>query len=107
MCLAIALSRHADIQVDLYEAAESFKEIGAGVMVWGRAWWILKRLGLDHAMRVSEKVPTDGLHGNLLWLYGNRHRWLTNLADPMFGFDFRKSDQPQEGFMWRPTRLPC
>ena len=63
LCLSIALSRYPDIEVRVYEAAESFKEIGAGVMVWGRAWYILTRLGIAHDMRVAEKVPTDGLHG--------------------------------------------
>lgn len=61
--LAVALSKHDDIEVKIYEAAECFKEIGAGVTIWGRAFDILARMGLDHDMRLAEDVPTDGMHG--------------------------------------------
>ena len=63
VCLAIALQQYPNIQVDVYEAAETFKEIGAGVMVWGRSWSILKDLGLAHDMRQSEGFPVDGSKG--------------------------------------------
>ncbi|KAH9951522.1 FAD/NAD-P-binding domain-containing protein [Amylocystis lapponica] len=84
--LAVALSRYSDIQVDLYEAAERFREIGAGVMIWSRTWEILTSLGLapDFA-RVAHAVP-DGSTG--------------------VGFDFRKSDQPEEGFSFYRFTLP-
>lgn len=38
MTLAVALSRYPDIVVDVYEAAQSFYEIGAGIGVWPRAF---------------------------------------------------------------------
>ena len=63
MCLTLVLLKYQDIQVDVYEAAGSFKEIGAGVMVWGRSWEILTRMGLETELRAAENVPTDGLHG--------------------------------------------
>ena len=66
VCLAIALQQYPDIQVDVYEAAETFKEIGAGVMVWGRSWSILQDLGLAHDMRQSEGFPVDGSKGTCL-----------------------------------------
>lgn len=42
LTLAVALSRCQDIAIDVYEAAQSFCEIGAGVGVWPRAFrvWI-------------------------------------------------------------------
>lgn len=47
LCLAVALSRYQGIQVDLYEAAAQFREIGAGVSIWARSWDILTALGLQ------------------------------------------------------------
>ncbi|KAH9839368.1 FAD/NAD-P-binding domain-containing protein [Rhodofomes roseus] len=77
LCLAVALSKHSDIQVDLYEAAARFKEIGAGVMIWSRTWEILTLLGLDGKFAEIAHAPPDGSDG--------------------VGFDYRKSDQPEEG----------
>ncbi|KAF8485624.1 FAD/NAD-P-binding domain-containing protein [Gautieria morchelliformis] len=76
LCLAVALSRYRDIHVDVYEAAERFKEIGAGVMIWAKTWRTLELLGLDIDASKVAHAP----------------------ADPGIGFDFRRSDQPREGF---------
>lgn len=38
LTLAVALSRYPDIVIDVYEAAQSFHEIGAGVGVFPRAF---------------------------------------------------------------------
>ncbi|KIP05116.1 hypothetical protein PHLGIDRAFT_108689 [Phlebiopsis gigantea 11061_1 CR5-6] len=73
--LAVCLSKHPDIQVDIYEAAQSFKEVGAGVMIWGRTWQVLTLLGMDKTLRDVAGVALDG-----------------PLVDPPFGFDFRRSD---------------
>ena len=106
LLLAVGLSKHEDIEVSLYEAAESFKEVGAGVTIWGRALTILTRMGLDYDMRVAEGVPTDGLHGisdpssatiKLLIDFG--------IVDPTFSFDLRRSDL-EEGFHVHSLRLP-
>ena len=47
LSLAFALSRSPDIQVDIYEAASKFTEIGAGILVWRRTKQILASLGLE------------------------------------------------------------
>ncbi|PCH34754.1 salicylate 1-monooxygenase [Wolfiporia cocos MD-104 SS10] len=64
--LVFALSLHrfnANVDVDIYEAAAEFTEVGAGVGVWPRAWELLKDLGLaDELAAVSEKAPGS-------WLY--------------------------------------
>lgn len=75
LCLAVALSRYPDIQVDVYEAAERFKEIGAGVMIWSRTWEILTLLGMASDFSQIAHATPDGSLG--------------------VGFDYRKSDQPE------------
>jgi salicylate hydroxylase len=47
LTLAYALSKSPDIQVDIYEAASKFTEIGAGIGVYWRTRQILKSLGLE------------------------------------------------------------
>ncbi|OBZ70963.1 Salicylate hydroxylase [Grifola frondosa] len=86
LCLAVALSKYPDIQVDLYEAAERFKEIGAGVMIWERTWKILSLLGMASDFSRIAHAPPDGSLG--------------------VGFDYRKSDQPMEGFRFYLFQLP-
>lgn len=63
LCLAVALSRYPDIDVNVYEAAETFKEIGAGVMIWGRSWHILSRLGLQEALLQVVNEQNSGDEG--------------------------------------------
>jgi len=72
--------------VDVYEAADRFKEIGAGVMIWSRTWKILEQLGLGPAFSKIAHAPPDG-----------------SVAT---GFDFRRSDQPQEGFRVHLMQMP-
>jgi salicylate hydroxylase len=38
LTLAVALSKYPDIQVELFEAAKSFTEVGAGIGLWPRAF---------------------------------------------------------------------
>ena len=58
--MAVALSKVKDIHVRLYEAAEQFKEIGAGVMIWSRTWKILSELGLEEDFaRIASWSPCD------------------------------------------------
>ncbi|KZT00558.1 FAD/NAD(P)-binding domain-containing protein [Laetiporus sulphureus 93-53] len=47
---AVALSRNNNIQVDIYEAASRFAEIGAGIGVWPRGMRVLQALGLDREL---------------------------------------------------------
>lgn len=63
LCLAVALSQFPDIDISIYEAAQSFKEVGAGVMIWGRTWRVLELLGLDTALREVAGVAMNGSEG--------------------------------------------
>ncbi|OAX37334.1 FAD/NAD(P)-binding domain-containing protein [Rhizopogon vinicolor AM-OR11-026] len=47
LTLAVSLSRYPDIIVDVYEAAQSFREVGAGVGIWPRSFKVLQKLGPD------------------------------------------------------------
>jgi len=47
LTLAFALSKSPEIQVDVYEAASKFTEIGAGIALWWRTRQVLKSLGLE------------------------------------------------------------
>ena len=60
--LALVLGKYAghDIQVDLYEAKGGFSEIGAGISIWNRTWFILKSLGLGKSIgEVAVKPPVE------------------------------------------------
>ncbi|KAJ7497508.1 FAD/NAD-P-binding domain-containing protein [Mycena latifolia] len=73
LCLAVALSRHAHIQVDVYEGAGRFREIGAGVMIWARTWRIFELLGLaPYFAKVTDTPPDPAV---------------------AVGFDYRRSDR--------------
>ncbi|KDR75249.1 hypothetical protein GALMADRAFT_157105 [Galerina marginata CBS 339.88] len=87
LCLAVSLSKHTHLDVNLYEATGQFKEIGAGVMIWSRTWHILESMGLTTEFSKIAHAPPIGVQG--------------------VGFDFRRSDQPQEGFRFRLVKMPC
>lgn len=72
MCLAVALSKYPDIDIMVYEAASSLREVGAGVMLWGRTWRVITLLGLDKAFRNLAGVPADGSQGTCCCLGGFR-----------------------------------
>ena len=58
---AIALSRlnqNKDIEIDIYEGAHAFTEIGAGVGIWKRPWDILKKLGLTEDLAKISRGQT-------------------------------------------------
>ena len=62
LILAYALSKCPDIQIDVYEAASRFSEIGVGIGVWWRPWQILKSLGLeDDLCQLLDSKPTDSI----------------------------------------------
>ncbi|KAJ7593998.1 FAD/NAD-P-binding domain-containing protein [Mycena floridula] len=78
LATAVALAKYPNIQVDVYEAAERFKEIGAGVMLWSRTWKVLQQMGLaDQFSKIANTPPTGSMG---------------------VAFDYRRSDQPEEGF---------
>ena len=48
------------IQVDLYDAKGGFAEIGAGISIWKRTWFILKTLGLERAIgEIAVRTPVE------------------------------------------------
>ncbi|KAG1720677.1 salicylate hydroxylase [Suillus lakei] len=55
LTLAVALSRYQDIAVDVYEAAQTFCEIGAGVGVWPRAFKVLRKFGPDLEQQLLQR----------------------------------------------------
>lgn len=63
LCLAVLLSQYNNIDVQVYEAAERFKEIGAGVMIWTRTWQIIERMGLADEFSKISHAPPDGSLG--------------------------------------------
>ncbi|CAL1707173.1 unnamed protein product [Somion occarium] len=85
LALAVALSKYSDIQVDVYEAAGQFKEIGAGVMMWERTWKILDQLGLSEDLSKAADTPPNGFPG--------------------IGFDFRRADR-ETGFQFHMYNPP-
>jgi salicylate hydroxylase len=57
--MALALSRFPNIEVDIYEAAGKFGEIGAGLLIWYRTWTLLMKYGLQDLEKVVSFVPLD------------------------------------------------
>ncbi|KAF8200714.1 FAD/NAD-binding domain-containing protein [Pholiota molesta] len=86
LCLAVSLSKHVHLDVNLYESAGQFKEIGAGVMIWARTWRILEQMGLAPEFSKIAHAPPTGAQG--------------------IGFDYRRSDQPSKGFRFKLVEMP-
>ncbi|KAJ7085016.1 hypothetical protein C8R43DRAFT_1051651 [Mycena crocata] len=77
LTLAVALSQYPDIEVEIYEAATTLAEVGAGIGIFPRPWKIIRMLGLEQdLLKACERKPVDG---------------------PVPAFNYRKSDQ-QTGF---------
>ncbi|KAG9310152.1 hypothetical protein JVU11DRAFT_9772 [Chiua virens] len=78
LTLAVALAKYPDIEVEVFEAAKKFTEIGAGVGIWPRAFKVLRKLGagIEHAL---VNAATDYKH----------------TEDFVPSFSYRKSDQPE------------
>ncbi|THH30822.1 hypothetical protein EUX98_g3390 [Antrodiella citrinella] len=87
LCLALALSKHSDIQVDVYEAAEQLKEIGAGVIFWERTWEVFRSMGLSDDLTEVSGAPID--------------------PKPSVGFDYFRSDSPNAGHQFAQFKPPC
>ncbi|KAF7315470.1 FAD/NAD(P)-binding domain-containing protein [Mycena indigotica] len=84
LCLAVALSRHDHLQVDIWEATERFKELGAGLMVFSRTWRIFELLGLSSSF-------TSATHTK---------------PEPSAGYHYRRSDIWPDGFDWHFVPFP-
>lgn len=76
LTLALALSQYPDIVVDVYEAAQSFYEIGAGFGIWPRAFKVLRKFGHDFEQQLLQRC---GYNFTEEYVPGIQHR---------------KSDQP-------------
>lgn len=62
MMTAYILGQHEDIDVDVYEGATRFAEIGAGIGVGWRPWAVLKELGLEESLlKFTIGTPSDGV----------------------------------------------
>ncbi|PPQ62949.1 hypothetical protein CVT24_006189 [Panaeolus cyanescens] len=83
LSLAVFLSKNPAVDVKLYEATGQFKEIGAGVMIWSRTWRIFEMMGLSDQFSKIAHAPPNGV-----------------------GFDYRRSDQPTEGFRFKLVEMP-
>lgn len=58
---AISISRfnpNKDINIDIYEGAHAFTDIGAGVGLWLRPWNVMKKLGLTDDLSKICKAPS-------------------------------------------------
>ena len=75
MTAAIALSRlsseRKDIQINIYESAQEFTEIGAGIGMLLRPWKIMNRLGIDGPLRKVVNIPDKEDELSTLVLYKN------------------------------------
>ncbi|KAG1737807.1 hypothetical protein EDB19DRAFT_1895769 [Suillus lakei] len=63
LTLAVALSRYPDIVVDVYEAAQSFYEIGAGFGIWPRTFKVLRKLGPDFEQQLLQRCGYEYTEG--------------------------------------------
>ncbi|KAI0046039.1 FAD/NAD-P-binding domain-containing protein [Auriscalpium vulgare] len=60
LTLAMALSQYPNIEVNVYEAATTFTEIGAGIGLWWRTRMVLRELNLeDDVMRLLDTRPSE------------------------------------------------
>ena len=105
LCLAVALSKCDNVEFHVYEAAERFKEIGAGVMIWTRTWIILELMGLSEQFSKIAHAPPDGSLGKPEWPHYGTLIYLCFYCAGV-GFDYRRSDQPTEGFRFHLVEVP-
>ncbi|EIW82783.1 salicylate hydroxylase [Coniophora puteana RWD-64-598 SS2] len=57
LTLAVTLSQYPDIEVDIYERARQFGEVGAGVGLWLRPFKVLRKLGPKLEQDLLSKTP--------------------------------------------------
>lgn len=68
LTLAIALSKNMKdhnqhIHIDLYEAAQEFTEIGAGLGIFPRPMRILEELGVIEELKKLAHIPDENVQG--------------------------------------------
>jgi len=79
LTLALVLQKFSkkDIQIDLYESKDKFAEIGAGLTLGKRTWYLIQVLGLDKSLgKMTGEPPVE---------------------KPSPSFTFRLADQSEEG----------
>ena len=60
LSLAVVLGKYCDdVHVDLFESGPQFAEIGAGISVWKRTWFINQKLG---PFVLEESPSCESLH---------------------------------------------
>ncbi len=58
LAFAVSLSRcEANVDVDIYESAARFSEIGAGLAMWPRVWDIMRIIGLEEDLK--RRIPGE------------------------------------------------
>lgn len=97
MALALAEVREQhpdkDIQIDIYERANTLREVGAGIGVWPRAWRVMQHLGIDQELleKTEGKVEHGPGRADVLFIYS----WANANIFIVKTFKYRKSDQPK------------
>ncbi|MBB3141030.1 salicylate 1-monooxygenase [Halomonas organivorans] len=86
VALAVALSRRSDLEVHLFEAAERFSEIGAGVSFGPNAVRAISLLGLEAAYRrIADASPAPCEDVWFEWRRGRDEAYLTASLAPGCG----------------------
>ncbi|MFG6138552.1 salicylate 1-monooxygenase [Halomonas sp. B23F22_10] len=86
VALAVALARHPDLEVHLFEAAERFSEIGAGVSFGPNAVRAISLLGLEDAYRhIADASPAPFEDVWFEWRRGRDDAYLTASLAPGVG----------------------
>lgn len=71
---ALALSKSPNVEIDLYEAATAFGDIGLSLGMPWRPWRILRLLGLQGylaALLPPDQIPKEDVTGRSIFLHGH------------------------------------
>ena len=62
--ISLAKSGAANVDVDIYESASAFSQVGAGMGFWPRIWESMRALGLEEELRplASAGIPLRSLY---------------------------------------------
>lgn len=93
--------------MSVYEAAATFKEVGAGVMMWGRTWRVLSLLGLDSAFRELAGATNSESTGAARGISSSVCKLTKGSLARSFSYDYRRADQGAEGHLIHRLELPC
>ncbi|TDL26535.1 salicylate hydroxylase [Rickenella mellea] len=91
---AIALSKRTDIQVDVYETAHKYTEIGAGVRLRRRSWHVMRALGLEEPLSQLVDVTSEDERAAFTFRMGDQTEGFTffQLENPMGALAFHRAD---------------